>query len=387
MKKHVFFLFISFLLCITINAQITLNQSNTSFTPGSMYPVEAAITGFLLPNTGINQQWNYSNLTAINTITLNHIAPSNLNFPTATYKDTGNSAAFIPGWYYYYDSYTQTSVNGVNSLGFVINSQHYGIPTFSNPNDSCILTNQFCVYGSPSYLMHFPTTMSTSWTTTTRSYINFELTISTYSLNHTPCQKVTNTVRKDTVIGYGKMRVPTASGPSLAYDVLMIKRMVVQTDSFYMNGVAAPAAFLNGFGVTQGQITTDNRYMFWRENARYTLLMVNFGSNNFTTASSVIFDGSAVADPSSINEIDNSSEFSIYPNPNNGSFSIYFNPEENESYDLKIYNMLGQIVHSQKLSATDPNSKQIINNNLNSGTYFVSMVSKNKRFTSKFLIK
>lgn len=375
------------LFYIKLEAQITLIQSNTNFTTGVFNPVGANITGFTLPVAGANQVWNYSNLTASSNSILYHITPSNTNFPTATYADTGNSSLFVPGWYYYYDSYTQVSANGVNTLGFALKNQRYGVSITGNPNDSCIFLNQYYVYSNPSYVMPFPTTMNSSWSSTNRSLIKFELTIATYGLNNAPCQKVTNAVRKDTVIGWGKMRVPTLTGPSIAYDVLMVKRMLVQTDSFYLNGVAAPAAMLTAFGVTQGQTTTDNRYMFWRANARYTLLMVNFGSNNFITPSSIYFDGTAVVDPSSINEASNEPDFSIYPNPNNGKFSIQLNQEDYESYDLNVYNMLGQLVHSKKVSSTDLSSQQITTNNLNPGCYFASMVSKNKRFSSKFLIK
>ncbi|MFZ4401677.1 MAG: T9SS type A sorting domain-containing protein [Bacteroidales bacterium] len=387
MKKQVFFLCMALLFYVNSKAQITLYQSNTNFTTGIYTPVGASLTGFTLPAAGTNKVWNFSNLTASATSSFYHVTPSNINFPSATYADTSNSALFVPGWYYYYDSYTQVSANGVNTLGFTLKNQRYGITLTGNPNDSCIFLSQYCIYNSPSYVMPFPTTMSTSWNSSVRSLVKFDLTIASYGLSNAPCNKVTNTVRKDTVVGWGKMRVPTASGASIAYDVLMVKRMTVQTDSFYMNGVAAPAALLTGFGVTQGQSTTDNRFIFWRAMARYPLLMVNFGSNNFTTASSVYFDGAAQFDPSNISDINQNTDFIIYPNPNNGNFSIKLDLLENETFSLSIYNILGQTVHIQKLNSTDLNSQQISLDNLNTGTYFVSLVSENKRFTSKLLIK
>jgi len=387
MKRKIFILSMAFLFSLCIKAQITLTQSNTDFTIGVFTPVGASLTGFMIPSAGGNQLWNYSNLIANSTTTLYHVSPANTNFPAATYADTNNSAIFVPGWYYYYDSYTQTSASGVNTLGFSIKNQRYGITITGNPNDSCIFLNQYFVNTNHSYVMPFPTTMNTSWNTTQRSMVKFDLTIAAYGLNNAACQKVTNTVRKDTVVGWGKMRVPTISGASYAYDVLMVKRMTVQTDSFYLNGLAAPANFLTAFGVTQGQTTSDNRYMFWRANARYTLMMINFGSNNFTTASSVYFDGSAQFDPSSINEINQNTDIKVFPNPNHGDFSFQDNSILKEPYEFSIYNVLGQIVNKHKFNPSAFDARKIHVSGLNPGTYFISIVSEKRRLFSKFLIQ
>lgn len=212
MKKQVLFSIATFLFVLNTQAQITLNQSNTSFTPGNVIAVEAGVTGFTLPTIGANQQWNFSGLVAGNVITDQYVAFPNSNFPNATYADTTNSALFIPSWYYYYNSYVQTSANGVNSLGYTVKDQRYGVTLLGNPNDSCNFPAQFCVYSTPSYIMPFPTTMNTTWQTNVRSFVNFNLTINSYSLFNAPCQKVTNTIRKDSVISWGKMRVPTLTG-------------------------------------------------------------------------------------------------------------------------------------------------------------------------------
>lgn len=384
MKKQVLFIITTFMFVLISQAQITLNQSNTSFTPGNIIAVEAGVTGFTLPTIGANQLWNYSGLVAGNIITDQYVAFPNSNFPNATYADTTNSATFIPNWYYYYNSYIQTSASGANSLGYTVKDQRYGVTMLGNPNDSCNFPAQVCVYSSPSYIMPFPSTMNTSWQTSVRSFVNFNLTLNSYSLINVPCQKVTNTLRKDTVISWGKMRVPTLTGPSLAYDVLMFKRMVLQTDSFYMNGSPAPPALLMGFGVTQGQSKVDNRYMFWRENARYPLLMVNFGTDNFTTASSIYFDGTAVADPISVLEINQMTDQSFYPNP--ASYIIYLNLKysSNEKLTLNIYNITGKLNRTEILQQ---NQQQINVEELKNGVYIVEIKSNSGTKNQKIIIQ
>ncbi|MFZ4413140.1 MAG: T9SS type A sorting domain-containing protein [Bacteroidales bacterium] len=386
MKNRLFILSMAFVFSLNMKAQISLTQSNTNFTIGVLTAKGADTTGFIVPAPGVNKQWNFSNLLQNSSSTFYHVNPSNINFPTATYADTSNSAVFVPGWYYYYDSYSQTSANGANTLGFVLKNQRYGVAITGNPNDSCIFLSQYFIYSSPSYTMPFPTTMSTSWHTTLRSLVKFDLTINAYSIINAPCQKVTNTIRTDTVVGRGKMRVQTTSGPSFAYDVLMVKRTQVQTDSFYMNGLAASPTLLTAFGVSQGQSTTDMRYIFWRENARYPLLMINFGSNNFTKAGSVFYDATAQFDPSGIAENYQNLDIPISPNPNHGDFTIAVDQMSKEIMKLNIYNVFGQIVHTQSLNPSVFNTEKIHIGNLNAGNYFISIISDKKRWTSKIIV-
>ncbi|HOY33217.1 MAG TPA: T9SS type A sorting domain-containing protein [Bacteroidales bacterium] len=384
MKKPLFFLCAFFMICLQLNAQIVLTQANTDFTPGAFSAVGADLTGFNLPVAGLNQQWNYSTLTATGVYNMNYITPTDINFPAATYADTNLSNVFIPGKYYYSDGYYQTNAIGANCLGFVINEQKYGSIS-ANPSDSCIFPQQFCAFTSPSYLMPFPTTMSSSWHAHTRGVANFQLTVSAYGLNQTPCQKVTHTYKSDTVVAWGKMRVPAGAGASLAYDVLLVKRMTVQVDSFYMSGTPAPAVLLTAFGVSQGQSTTSNRYLFWRENAKYPLMMINFGSNNFTTPTGVFYDGAAQYDPNGISENSNT-DFNIYPNPGDGNFTIQFDQVINEAFNMKIYDLVGKVVYSQQINPTG-NSQQVSVENLISGTYFIRIDADDVHYSSKLVIQ
>lgn len=368
-----------FILCVHLNAQITLTQSNTLFTPGDMNPIGAATTGFVIPTAGTNQQWNYANLSQDATYTLNYVTPSSSYFPLATFADTGLSIPFIPGWWYLSDAYYQTNASGSNYLGYVVNTQRTGLLSLTgNSLDSCIFPEQSYTYNDPYYLMPFPATMSTAWHINARNFVNFNLTITAYGLNQTPCQKVTNTVRLDTVVGWGKMRVPTASGPSLAYDVLMVKRAVVQTDSFYLAGAPAPAPLLSAFGVTQGQVTVTNRYMFWRENARYALMMINFGSSNFTTPSGIFYDGDAEYDINlGVGEHNQEIALEIFPNPSSELLNIIGAKAE---FEYKIFNSAGVLTKS---GIINENILEI--QDLADGLYCVSLKSDKLNKVLKFV--
>jgi hypothetical protein len=378
MKKQILLLVPALVFCLHLQAQIILTQSNTNFTPGPTIALEADTTGFVIPSVGVNRQWNYSNLTKTGVDNRTMIVPSNVNFPTATYVDTNVSTVFIPGWYYYYDPYLENAPDGVKYLGYVVKNQRYGIQMTGNPKDSCIFPEQFLVYGNPNMFMPFPSTMSSSWHLDHRNVLNFQLTIASYGLNKTSCQKVTHIVGVDTVVSWGKMRIPTNLGPSLAYDVLLVKRMISFTDSFYMAGTPAPAGLLNAFGVAQGQRSSSGRYLFWREDARYTLLMVNFDSLDCSRVKDVFYDGTAEYDPNyGFEDLQNSGEIAIYPNPASERLFIKSTKIFSEYF---IYNQVGDLISSGIIRQNTINLEDIPR-----GLYFAKLKSGTGTKVVKFI--
>ncbi|MBK7096843.1 MAG: T9SS type A sorting domain-containing protein [Saprospiraceae bacterium] len=386
MKTRILKIFVVIFFGLHANAQLILNQSNTAFNPGPIKAIAGDTSGFKMPLPGNNQVWDYSGIGNSGASSWGYITPDSPDFESATFADTNLSSVLIPGSYYHYDTYYETDETGANSLGYEVFLQRYGIGSLTgNVLDSCNFPKQVWKYSSPSYLLKFPSTMSTSFHSNTRSAVNFLLSIKAYSLKNVPCQKVTNNVRHDTIVGWGKMQVPTINGPSLSYDVLMLKRTVISKDSFYMNGIPAPAALLNAFGLSQGQTTITNRYIFWRENARYSLMLINFGSNNFTKPSSIYYDGEAKSNPNQINQNLNNI-ISISPNPNQGEFYINSELSDNTEYDIVVFNMMGQIVYSEKSVIAGNDQIRINDRNIKKGTYFIRVKNKNRTEISKFIV-
>ena len=75
--------------------------------------------------------------------------------------------------------------------------------------------------------------------------------------------------------------------------------------------------------------------------------------------------------------------FSIYPNPSNGTFTIRNYELGIRNYDLKIYNLLGEVVYSQQLNT--PYS--ILHTPLKSGLYFIQLQTDKEIMTKKLGIE
>jgi len=229
--------------------------------------------------------------------------------------------------------------------------------------------------------------MSSVWHCNYTNSVDFNLTIASQSLNNTPSRRVSHIQRTDTVIAWGTLRVPTTSGPSLAYPVILIKRLSVQKDSFYMNGSPAPSALLTTFGLSQNMTTTSNRYLFWRENCRYPLMLVNFGSNNFTTASSVFYDGDAQHDPDwDISDFSNSQGVSVYPNPNDGQFNIQIDNMEKPCH-IYVYNNFGQEIFNESFDKTGNLRIPIQLNEAETGIYQLVVSTEEGRQAFKMIVR
>lgn len=72
----------------------------------------------------------------------------------------------------------------------------------------------------------------------------------------------------------------------------------------------------------------------------------------------------------------------LFPNPNNGSLNIKL-PHDNEKYSLEIFDVLGQIVHHQKVI----NDGQMIHlSNLKTGIYTVKLMSESQSSQIKKII-
>ncbi|PCJ22603.1 MAG: hypothetical protein COA97_13270 [Flavobacteriales bacterium] len=86
--------------------------------------------------------------------------------------------------------------------------------------------------------------------------------------------------------------------------------------------------------------------------------------------------------PVGVNEIEfNQSSFNLYPNPATDFFAI--NNASNQTYNLTIYNSIGQLLFEE--TNINKSTKKININNFNSNLLFIKIKTQNKSFTYKLL--
>ncbi len=134
-------------------------------------------------------------------------------------------------------------------------------------------------------------------------------------------------------------------------------------------------------------ITVDIAYIYAGNNANtnlenVTLLKqyideVQWAYDNDTTACGGSF--------SAIDKIkDSKANINIYPNPANNEIYINSDDLDFRNAEYSIYNIAGQLIKSGVLNTND---EKISLKNLNSGLYFISIISDTKVYSKKFIIK
>ncbi len=84
-----------------------------------------------------------------------------------------------------------------------------------------------------------------------------------------------------------------------------------------------------------------------------------------------------------VNVYDLSESLTISPNPSNGNF-IITSTSNIGKFNLKIYDVLGKIVHEENYSSV---MQKEINTNLSPGVYFIKLNSDNSTFTYKIIVE
>ncbi|MDD5569947.1 MAG: C25 family cysteine peptidase [Bacteroidales bacterium] len=81
------------------------------------------------------------------------------------------------------------------------------------------------------------------------------------------------------------------------------------------------------------------------------------------------------------------SEVIIYPNPNNGEFTIDFLFKNVETVNIKIYNLAGEIILSDKIIVNKVQTNLIDMKSIADGIYFMEIKSDTKKFLKKIAVQ
>jgi hypothetical protein len=341
-KAHLVFLILTSLTIAYAQQPLVITRQNMQVTagPDTVYDVDVTVN---IPSEGANLAWNYSGISYSGIVVVSNEAAANPAFPSAfcAAKDYFETIAIGRG--FYYDEYLTLNDSYFGGIGIGIADQRYGIGDVTmNPADSLNLPQQNIAYAAPRQIMKFPFTYGTSMTSSFVREGNFTLTIGAYGLNNAIGTKRMYMTQTDSVVGWGTLVLPGPNGPTPRFNVLLVKRITVEVDSFLLNGAAAPQMLLDAFQITQGQRTEQGRHLFYRANSKIYLFSITYEDQTFTNPVTAYFDRTA-AMLTSVEETPGAApRAAVYPNPSNdGSFNISV---ENGMNELVVRNLLGQVV-------------------------------------------
>jgi hypothetical protein len=253
-----------------------------------------------------------------------------------------------------------------------------------NQQDTLTFPEQVITYSAPLMDVKFPMSFGDNWSNSFMFNTDFELTYTAASLNQVPGQRRSYMEQRDSVKGWGKMRVEDVTGTASAYmDVLAVQTTEMVTDSFFLMGGPAPTQLLMGFGLTQGMVTNKYTTRFFRSGEVTPLLSVEHTDNTFTTvdAATVMLNRHTPA-PNSINGI-SAAAVNVYPNPvTDGRINVTNLAAGSWTYTLT--SLSGQKVSGAALNAAN-GSAVIALDGVSGGVYHLSL-SKDGMIQSSELV-
>jgi len=371
-----------FLLNGQVNGQaITINAIDMPAPTGVFNVRNVMSTSIPSPSIGTNMTWNYET----------HSGPTttiDYSVETDTFFTNYGIEISLPSFKslntdfgYLLESKLDFNTTNIKESALFVPQQPYDISSLTGASgDSLNFPAQKVKLITPKTMMNFPCTMGTSWASSGRRVTNFFLTYTAASMTNVPGQHAYYLNRKDSVVGWGKLRVYTSSGASIYYDVLMDKVIQYATDSFYLGGMPAPAALLTTFGVTQGQRSDSMyRYNFYRRGTYNYLMTIGYGADySMTTVNDAVV---AVDDiiASGISDFHKPAYASIlYPNPSNGSqINISLIGKSFPASNYVVTDVTGRAVQQGKIDAQSALAPIQFKQTLGTGTYFINVYSAN----------
>ncbi|MFN8277380.1 MAG: hypothetical protein U0T84_07855 [Chitinophagales bacterium] len=320
--KQLFTLAAWVLMVPTAFAQITINSSDMPV-PSSSFSIFDITSPATTPTMGANQNWDFSTWQGTST-TSNSFPLETDTFFTNRGVDVyiSGTKSFNSSFGYYIANEWDFNSAAIDDKGYYVPEQHYGLGMLtSNNSDSLIIPLQKKELSAPRRMVQFPMTMGAAWSTKSRRVTDFNLTVSAFSLNNVPAEHAYTIYRSDSIVGYGKVSIYTASGPSAPVDVLVDQVASANVDSFYVNGAPAPTAFTSGFSVTQGGISgVQHLYNFYRKGAVNYFLRFSFGNDaSYTTLANAYVNPDNVV-VAGVNDVAAAAvQITTFPNPLHGN--------------------------------------------------------------------
>lgn len=244
--------------------------------------------------------------------------------------------------------------------------------------DTLFIPAQTVANSTPLIHVGFPATYNSVWQSNYSNSTTYELTVSMFSYVHKPFVRRRYVQRRDTVKGWGKMKVRTAAGFSSDYfDVLQIFSTTITTDSFFTDGAPAVPSVVTMFSLEQGKKDTTYVQRYYRAQEVTPLATIVYRDGGYTQPikATTHIQRLKVA---SVNKVTDKETPIIYPNPtSDGCIYLANLPSIGESrYVLTDVN--GKRIHLGAIDKNETPKRLVLPKWLSNGIYLLNVSNDDK---------
>jgi len=277
--------------------------------------------------------------------------------------------------------FNKTTLYEMNSLGLyemgfkVEKNAHDLFPLTAEFGDSLFILNGISSRTVGLFKLNHPTAFLDNSLGLSSYNINYELSYAVMGYVHEPGVKRTYSSRRDTVRGWGKMRLREQTGmPSEWIDVLQVHEVEVNTDSFFLSGLPLSAPLQVMLGITQGKSDTTYLQQYYRKAEVRPLASVYYKDAGYTQPYKAVVHRQRLPQASLAIKAPVISTGVIFPNPvcNNGTIKI--EGQFSGTTYWSITNAWGKVVVSGTKVTSDNIMSIVLPADIVSGNYLISLI-------------
>lgn len=379
MKKYLFLLLL--LLPWIGRAQITLNAADFVAPYTGADTLKATTISSVFP-----AMWPFAGAAWDMTVTTDS-APDIIMYRVPTsfgdYADSSlplDFGSFLP---------TNRSVFSLNSVSFRRTGYHQIdyreglLPITAVSTDTLYIPEQLSLHSTPITMLQFPATYGSTWSSSAVTNLNFEMTVGSLSMFHTPCVKRTYLSRRDSVRGWGSMRVRNAAGtPSDFIDVLQVNSTEITVDSFFIDGATSHPALLIA-GMAQGQTDTNYTQYYYRKGELRPLATVAHKNGQYTQPERAWIHRQRLT--TDVPEVHKALPVTVYPNPASSFVTIGLTAYSGAAICV-ISNVSGNTLSRQSIVFKDGTATLTLPANICTGAYQMQIETTDGLYTTQLVL-
>jgi hypothetical protein len=242
-----------------------------------------------------------------------------------------------------------------------------------NSLDTLFIPAQTVANSTPMIHMGFPATYNSVWQSNYSNSTTYELTVAMFSYVHKPFVRRRYIQRRDTVKGWGKMKVRNAAGFSSDYfDVLQIYSTTITTDSFFTDGVPAVPSVVTMFSLEQGKKDTTYVQRYYRAQEVTPLATIVYLDAGYTQPIKATTHIQRLK-AASVDEVTDKETPILYPNPtSDGCIYLANLPTIGESSYI-LTDVKGALMYSGVIDKKELPSRVVLPKWLDTGIYILNV--------------